>query len=281
MITLLFALAMLQDVSSLSQAGAQAMRESRFADAGKAYRQLTEKEPANPMWRMNLGLAQYQAGNFQDAIVEFEKYLKAKPQPGANHWMTGLARLKLKQPCDAIAPLEKAKLWDASKSSIDLGDALFACGRFEKAARAYEGATVFHSNSTKLLRQVAHSYWRARLYPEAKKFFSPLAEQFANEPEFQFEYGDTLARLEGPAAGLPFLLRAEQAVPELTGVRGELGKALLAVGRMAEAIPHLEAASAKDATLLLALSRAYRSMGRTEDAERAQAEYRTKVGTKQ
>ena len=280
MMTLLLALAMFQDVASLSQAGAVAMRESRFADAGKAYRQLAEKEPANPMWRMNLGLAEFQAGNFQDALVAFEKYLKAKPQPGAIHWMTGLARLKLQQPCDAIAPLEKAKLWDASKSSIDLGDALFACGRFEKAARAYEGATIFRSNDTKLLRQVAHSYWRARLYSEARKFYAPLAGQFADESEFQYEYGDTLARLEGPEAGLPFLLRAAQAAPELTGVRGELGKALLAVGRQAEAIPHLEAASTKDATLLLALSRAYRSVERIEEAERAQAEYRAKLGKK-
>ena len=280
MMTLLLAMAMFQDVSSLSQAGAQAMRESRFADAGKAYSQLAEKEPANPMWRMNLGLAEFQAGNFQDAIVAFEKYLKAKPQPGAIHWMSGLARLKLQQPCDAIALLEKAKLWDASKSSIDLGDALFACGRYEKAARVYEGATIFRSNDAKLLRQVAHSYWRARLYPEAKKFFKSLAEQFADEPEFQYEYGDTLARLEGPEAGLPFLLQSAQAAPELTGVRGELGKGLLAVGRHLEAIPHLEAASAKDATLLLALSRAYRSVGRIEEAERAQTEYRAKLGTK-
>lgn len=278
--TLLLALAMFQDVASLSQAGAQAMRESRFAEAGKVYRQLAEKEPANPMWRMNLGLARYQAGNFQDAIVEFQRYLKAKPQPGAIHWMTGLARLKLKQPCDAIAPLEQAKLWDTTKSSLDLGDALFDCGRYEKAARTYEGATIFRLNDTKLQRQVAHSYWRARLYSEAKKFYAPLAGMFADEPEFQFEYGDTLARLEGPEAGLPFLLRAAQAAPQLTGLRGELGKALLAVGRQAEAIPHLESASAKDATLLLALSRAYRSIGRIEEAERAQADYRTKVGKK-
>ena len=281
MMTLLLAMAMFQDVSSLSQAGAQAMRESRFADASRAYRQLTEKEPANPMWRMNLGLAQFQAGNFRDAIMAFEQYLKAKPQPGAIHWMTGLARLKLQQPCDAIAPLEKAKLWDASKSSIDLGDALYACGRYEKAARIYEGATIFRSNDTKLLRQVAHSFWRARLYLEAKKFYAPLAGQFANEPEFQYEYGDTLARLEGPEVGLPFLLRAAQAEPALTGVRGELGKALLAIGRQAEAIPHLEAVPAKDATLLSALSKAYRSIGRIEEAERAQAEYRTRLGKKQ
>ena len=154
------------------------------------------------------------------------------------------------------------------------------CGRYEKAARIYEGATIFRSNDTKLLRQVAHSYRRARLYLEAKKFYVPLAGQFANEPEFQYEYGDTLARLEGPEVGLPFLLRAAQAEPALTGVRGELGKALLAIGRQAEAIPHLEAASAKDATLLLALSKAYRSIGRIEEAERAQAEYRTKLGKK-
>ena len=108
-----------------------------------------------------------------------------------------------------------------------------------------------------------------------------VAGPYAVDPEFQFEYGDTLARLEGPEAGLPFLLKAARAAPELSGVRGETGKALLALGRAVEAIPHLEAGSAKDPALLLALSKAYRGAGRISDAERAQAKYRSKVGAKQ
>ena len=63
--------------------------------------------------------------------------------------------------------------------------------------------------------------------------------------------------------------------------RAEAGKALLAVGRAVEAIPHLEAAAAKDLTLLLALSRAYRAAGRAADAARTQSEYRAKVGAQQ
>ncbi len=279
MTTLMLALFMAQHLDSLSKAGAQAMRESRFGDARKAYQQLVEQEPANPMWRMNLGLALNQTGNYQDAILEFDRFLKVKPQPGAIHWVTGLARLKLKQPCEAIPLLEKAKLWDASKSTVDLGDALFACGRYEKAARTYESAKAFRGNDPKLTRQIAHSYWRARLYPEAKKYFASLTGPSTGEPEFLFEYGDTLVRLEGPEAGLPFLLKAAEVAPELSGARGEAGKALLALGRAAESIPHLEAASTTDATLLLALSRAYRSVGRVSDANRVETEYRNKVGS--
>lgn len=267
-----------QDAASLSQSGARALRESRFGDAEQAYRQLVQREPENPMWRMNLGIVLDSAGRYQEAIPQFQAFLNARPQPGAIHWMTGLAYLKLRQSCEAIALLEKAKQWDARRATVDLGDAYLGCDRFEQAARTYESALAFGSRDGKLARQTAHCYWRARLYPQARKMFAPLAASFAGDPEFQYEYGDTLARLEGPEAGLPFLLKAAGAVPEMPGARGEAGKALLAVGRAGEAIPHLQAASEKDPTLLLALSRAYRQTGRTADAQRAQEEYRSKVG---
>lgn len=276
--TILILLALFQDAASLSQSGARAIREARFGDAEKVYRQLVRREPENPMWRMNLGIALDSAGRYQEALPELQAFLKAKPQPSAIHWMTGLAYLKLHQPCEALAPLEKAKLWDARRATVDLGDAYAGCGRFEQAARTYESAIAFGSHEGKLARQAAHCYWRARLYPQAKNLFASLAASFAAEPEFQYEYGDTLARLEGPEAGLPFLLKSAQVAPEIPGARGEAGKALLAVGRASEAIPHLEAASQKDPALLLALSRAYREAGRTADAQRTQEEYRTKMG---
>lgn len=278
MIVLLLLLA--QDVATLSQTGAQAMRESRFADAESAYRQLARLEPANPMWRMNLGLALHSGGRPREALTEFDAFLKAKPEPGPVHFLAGVTRLKLHQACEAIALLEKARKWDAGKSLNELGDAYYGCNRFENAARAYEAALTAVGPSPKVARQAAHCYWRARLYPEAKRLYAGIATEFGAEPEFNYEYGDTLARQDGAEAGLPFLLRAAQAAPTLPGARSEAGKALLALNRAREAIPHLEAASAADPTLLLPLSRAYRQVGQKENADRTEREYRKRVGEK-
>ena len=70
-----------------------------------------------------------------------------------------------------------------------------------------------------------------------------------------------------------------EAAPDLIPARGALGRVLMELGLAAESIPHLEAATSTDATLLLPLSRAYKATGRASDAARAETEYRRKVGS--
>jgi tetratricopeptide (TPR) repeat protein len=269
-----------QDLAALSKQGADAMRAKRYSDAETAYRLLIEQDPQNPMWRMNLGLALHSAGRFATAIPEFELFVKAKPEPGAIHFLLGLSHLKLNQPCPAITPLEKAMLWDRQRAAVELADAYYGCKRYERAARTYEVALNSTDKKAAIERQAAHCFWLARLYGDARRHFAPLAAGLAADPNFNYEYGDTLARLEGPEAGLPYLRRAVDAAPQLLAARGELGKALVATGAARDAIPHLEAAAPEDPTLLLPLARAYRADGRAEDADRAQKEYRARVGTK-
>ena len=87
----------------LSQQGAQAMRDGRFADAERIYRQMLKEDPNDPRLRMNLGLALHSRHRYSDAVSEFRAFLKANPQPGPAHLMLGAARLK---PC-----LPKNKDW--------------------------------------------------------------------------------------------------------------------------------------------------------------------------
>ena len=277
MILLLLLLAQLPDRTLLSQQGAQAIRERRFPDAERAYRQLLKVDPANPLWHMNLGIALHSAGRYADAVPELQLFLQAKAQPGPMHFLLGLAQLKLSRACDAIGPLEKARTWDIERAIIELADAYYGCRRFAPAARTYEAALGTKHQSAAVARQAAHCYWEARQYPDAQRLFASVRGQFSQEAEFNYEYGDTLVRVEGPAAGVPYLERAVTKRPELLAARGELGKALQGLGRDQEAIPHLEAAASADSTLLLPLSRAYRETGRTADAARTQAEYRSKV----
>lgn len=277
MIFLLLLLSQAPGPAVLSQQGAQAIRERRFADAERAYRQLVKLEPANPAWHMNLGITLHSAGRFTEAVPELQSFLKAKPQPGPMHFLLGLARLKLLQPCDAIAPLEKAKAWNAEQTVVELADAYYGCRRFALAASTYEAALATRHKSPAVARQAGHCYWEARQYTDAKRLYSSVAASFAEDADFNYEYGDTLVRLEGPAAGALYLERAVTKNGDLLAARGELGKALLALERPQTAIPHLEIAAKADPVLLLPLSRAYRAAGRTADAERTQAEYRRKV----
>lgn len=260
----------------LSRQGAEAMRNGRFAEAERIYRQMVKEAPQEPRLRMNLGLALLSGKKYREAVAEFERYLKAQPTPGPAHLLLGTAKLKLGQPCEAVSPLEKATQWQKSEQTlVELGDAYHGCQRHADAARIYEQAAHLKPSDSRLARAAARSYWQAREYDEARKIYATLTMADA---EFLYEYGDTLYRVEGAKAGLPLLSKAVEAAPELLPARGALGRALLELGREAESIPHLEAAAPTDPTLLLPLSRAYKATGRANDAARTEEEYRRKVG---
>jgi tetratricopeptide (TPR) repeat protein len=337
----MFLLLLLFLQADLSQQGAQAMREGRFADAESAYRQLIKQMPNEPRLRMNLGLALHSGGKYREAIAQFEQFLKAYPQPGPAHLLMGVSRLKLRQPCEAVPPLETARKWQSTRQVLlELGDAYFGCRRYADAAKVFEAmsdtakglqglglsyarlgrtaealealgklermgdsaelhelmsevrviegrnddavaemetACRLAPSDSRLRRLRARAYWRAGRYDDARKDFDALAQQWSHDPEFNYERGDTMVRLEGAEAGLPLLEKAVKQDPQLTPARGALGRALVEAGKLADSIPHLEAAAPQDPTLLLPLSRAYRAAGRAQDAARAEAEYRKKA----
>lgn len=274
MLAIGIALLLAQDPAVLSSQAAAAMRAQKFDEAESLYRKLAALQPANAMWRMNLGLALYSAGQYEKSVPELEAFHKSKPEPGPTHLVLGTALLKLGKSCPAVTPLETAARWNKERSTPPLADAYYGCKRFALAARAYESA------GPQSARRAAQCYWQARQYPDAKRLYVGLEQSHANDAEFQYEFGDTLARTDGPEAGLPHLRRAVDANPSLIAARGELGKALLAAGDAVSAVPHLEAAAASDPVLLLPLSRAYRGAGRAADAERAQQRYRQQMGAK-
>ncbi len=195
------------------------------------------------------------------------------------HFVLGLSLLKLRQPCEAIAPLESALKWPARPAStlVELGDANQGCECWEPAAKAHAEAARTAADPPRLLRESAHCWWMARRYDAAKPLFAALMRsRYSAAADVLYEYGDTLARLEGAASGVPLLEKAVAADPRLVAAHGALGRGLMELGRAAEAVPHLESAATVDAALLLPLSRAYRALNRPADAARAEAEYKTR-----
>ena len=68
-------------------------------------------------------------------------------------------------------------------------------------------------------RQAAHCYWEARQYPDAQRLFATVATPFYQDADFNYEYGDTLVRIAGPAAGDPYFERAVATKPDLLAAR--------------------------------------------------------------
>jgi predicted Zn-dependent protease len=263
----------------LLKQGADAMRAGHFAEAERIYRQLTRQSPDNPQLRLNLGLALTSGKKHAEAIPELQRFLKANPKPGPVHLVLGAAMLKTGRPCDAIVPLEAAMEWGSSPEVLmEAGDAYSGCKRYLDAANAYSKLARLRPGEAKYARAAARAYWQAREYEQAKPLYAALEAKAGDDPRFLYEYGETLSRADGAAAGLPYLQRAVEADSKMTPARGALGRALMELDRPADALPHLEAASNTDATLLLPLSRALKALGRADEGARAEAEYRSRVG---
>lgn len=277
---ILFALFLFaQDIATLSAEGAAAMRAKQYPAAVRTYRALVAQDAANPMWRLNLGMALFYSADHTASARALEDFIRIKPQPGPAHLFLGVARLNLQQPCEAIAPLEAALQWPQRPQSrwTELADAYQGCKRWEPAAKAYAEAAKLAPAETRLARQTAHCWRMARRYELAKPIFASLTGSYESNAEFQFEYGDTLVRLEGAETGLPWLEKSVATDPTLLPAQAALGRALMELNRPADAIPHLELAAQTDPALLLPLSRAYRALGRTEEAARTEAGYKARI----
>jgi tetratricopeptide (TPR) repeat protein len=242
------------------------------------YRELVKQHPEEPRLRMNLGLAFYSVGRYEEALAELGQFVKAYPKPGPVHLVIGTAHLKMGRACEAVGALEKARQWQASEQVlVELGDAQAGCKRYADAGESYKAAAKLDGRGGKTARSAARSFWQARMYVEARELFAQVEDIFGGEAEFLYEYGDTLSRLEGSEAGLERLQKAVEKEPRLTAAHGALGRALLEVGKAAEAVPHLERAAPVDAALLLPLSRAYKATGRIDDAARVEEEYKKRL----
>jgi superkiller protein 3 len=230
----MMAAALLLFLQSLSQQGSEAMRQGRFAEAEKIFRQLVKEHPTEVRLRMNLGLALHSAGKYSQAIPEFTAFLRSFPQPGPTHLLLGVARLKLREYCDAVEPLESARKWQQSAQVlVELGDAYFGCGKYAAAAETFEALGPL----PKGLQGAGLSYARLGRADLAKAAFDRLASlpPTAELHELQAE----VRTLEGRHEDAVTELQAAAALaPADSRIQRLLARALWRAGRYDEASRH-------------------------------------------
>lgn len=119
----------------LARQASAAMKSGDFARAEELYRELTELFPDEPGLALNLGLARYSSGKFDEALVELDRFLRVHPGHAAAWLLVGISYQKLDQPASAVEPLRKAVDLDPGNkiARIELADALL---RSEQAGRA-------------------------------------------------------------------------------------------------------------------------------------------------
>jgi len=150
-------------------------------------------------------------------------------------------------------------------------ETLRAQGKHLEAVEEWRLALAFDPRDRETERELAASLYAGSQYLEALNTLERLLMHDPDSTVLQFLKGDCLLQQGQAEEAIGPLTRAVSILP----ARASLGRALLAVGRGAEAVPHLEApvtALDTDGALHFQLSRAYQMAGSTDKAAAALAE---------
>lgn len=150
-------------------------------------------------------------------------------------------------------------------------ETLRAQGKHLEAAEEWRLALRFDPRDREMERELAASLYAGSQYLEALNTLERLLVHEPDSPVLHFLKGDCLLQQGQAEESISSLRKAVSILP----ARASLGRALLALGRGAEAVPHLEASVKEldtDGALYFQLSRAYQAAGQPEKAKAALAE---------
>ncbi|MFN0100890.1 MAG: tetratricopeptide repeat protein [Bryobacteraceae bacterium] len=150
-------------------------------------------------------------------------------------------------------------------------ETLRAQGKHLEAVEEWRAALRFQPSDRDVERELAASLYAGSQYLEALNTLERLLVHEPDSAALHFLKGDCLLQQGQAEESIGSLTRAVSILP----ARASLGRALLALGRGAEAIPHLEASAPTldtDGALYFQLSRAYQMAGLKEKAAGALGE---------
>ena len=156
----IFALEQVDALAAKSQRAREALNSGNFAEAITIYQDLVNTLPDVPGLRMNLGIAQYMAGQYQESIRQLEAAVKTDPGLTTAWLFLGAGHLELENPAKAVDPLQKYvhKESKEPKGRQMLGDALLEVQRFEGAAEQFEALSRLEPKDPRAWYGLGRSY---------------------------------------------------------------------------------------------------------------------------
>jgi tetratricopeptide (TPR) repeat protein len=150
---------------------------------------------------------------------------------------------------------------------------------FSQAASSYERAAKLNPKSSEAARNLATAEWRAGMRKQAANDFDQALREFPRDAAVPQIYGGLLLEDESPetrARAIELLKQAIALDSSSVEPKYQLANAELADGKPEQALTYLESAikaSPRDSRLHFALSRVYRRLGRSSEADREMEAY--------
>ena len=127
------------DPAAMAREASAAMKSRQFEAAERIYLDLVRQFPHEPGLALNLGLAQYSSGKFEDALRQFRRFLESHPDHGPAWLLVGVSHQKLDRPAQAVPALRRAVELDPASGAarLELADALLESGWPARAAAEF------------------------------------------------------------------------------------------------------------------------------------------------
>jgi tetratricopeptide (TPR) repeat protein len=282
--------------------GALYLRQHEYEKAVAALERGLKIDPKMPSASALLGISLYEMGDYANARSRLEAALRANPKDSNVELTLGNDLIKLGEPEAAAShfqqithrePKNQEAWYQLGKVYMQLSeDALVklqkidpdsvlvheVSGEIMESMNNFDGAIIEYKKAVEMAPQqpsthykLGNAYWSISQWDAATQQFQA---ELANDPRSCSSYyklGDIILEQHGdPQAALAEEDKAVGICPNLADARQDRARALLRMDRSQDALPDLQAAvqaSPDDPSIHFLLAQAYRSLGRTQDAQ--------------
>ena len=255
-------------------------RTGRYTQAQKRLDDLTAKDLASGDIYSLLGWCRFRQGQLDAAVGALQRAVELQPKKEGHHLDLGTILASRRQKLTAALQVAKVAVqqFPESYQSFQLkGMVETRLAHYQDAVQSYLRAHTLNPSAADVNLGLAVAQWGAGLKEEALATFEHGLQQFPKDPEHLQEFARVLSKMseEGDGAAevraislLKTAISLDHSQPEPLY---QLGSLELAKGNTQESLELLKRAAELDpkgSKVHFALSRAYRRLGRQQDAEK-------------
>jgi len=256
-ITCLFAAASIHAVAQADpgQVAFSLEREGRFAEAEQAWGALAKQYPTNPEPLAHLGLIESKQARYGEAIQHYRKAMALNSAMPGLRLNLGLALFKngdYQQAITDLAPLRTVHPED-QQLTILIGMSQYALGRFSDASKLLNHASIHDPQNLTLLLTLAHSCLWSKQYSCVQDAFHRIVSLNADSAEAEMLMGEALDEMKDHEGAVRQFRAAAKVNPKEPNVHFGLGYLLWTKGQYPEAAVEFQAELANDPKHLKAM----------------------------
>ncbi len=247
--------------------GLSDVRLGRSIEAKAELTKALEADPANNDAELALGRLEISTGDSSAGTAHLRDYLQRNPKDQQVWYLLGKAYLKLSE--ESLAKVDQIDP-DSGVAHIMAGEVDESMKNYDGALAEYTKALAKDPNQAGNHYHLGNAFWLEEKYESAANEFRAELRIDPNNCITQWKLGNSILSANQPAAeALPPLNSAVTTCPDLMQARVDRANALLKLDRAQQALDDLRPAaqaSPDEPSIHFLLSRAYKALGKNEEA---------------